>query len=184
MTHPTEPFSTPVAGSCEAFQWEISQALDERRTFSDSARAHLHTCPACAAFAEAWGEDGGLAGPLAHTPATDPAVAHRLVQAALATDAPARLERSPRGSRGWLFRAVAVLALGALGWWLMDPRVVPGPPPATARTTGASPVLAMNRQMARLEGPMAREQAALQGAAVSGFTRLREIFDRSSTVLQ
>ena len=184
MTNPTEPFPTPVAGSCEAFQWEISQALDERRSFSDSAREHLHTCPACAAFAEVWGEDGGFAGPLAHTPAPDPAVAHRLVQAALATDVPARLERSSRTSRGWLFRAVAVLALGALGWWLMDPRVVPGPPPVAAKVAGASPVLAMNRQMARLEGPMAREQAALQGAAASGFGRLRDIFDRSATVLQ
>ncbi len=184
MTNPTENFTMPAAGSCEAFQWEISQALDERRTFSTTARAHLSGCAQCAAFAEAWGDESGLTGLLAQAPAHDPAVTERLIQAALLAEAPATFVRPRRAATAPWLRWAAVLALGAIGWWLLDPQVAPTPTTITTASHGDSPALAMNRQMARLEQPLAREQAALQGAAADGFAHVRQVLDWSSNVLQ
>ena len=186
MKTPDEIFTPPDAGTCDAFQWEISQALDERREVSPAARAHLRSCPHCAAFADSWSDEGVDANRLSEAPAIDPAVTGRIVQASLAADVPARVERAPRRSGGWLFRVAAVLALGALGWWLMDPRTIAPPPSKVASTAGgkAMPVVAISRQMARLEEPLAREQSALHGAAVTGFARLREVLDKSSSALQ
>jgi hypothetical protein len=186
MNTPDEIFTPSAAGTCDAFQWEISQALDESRLFSSAVREHLQTCPHCAAFAESWSVEGVGSSPLSRAPELDSALSSRLVQAALMADVPARVERAPRRSGGWLFRVAAVLALGALGWWLMDPRTIAPPPSKVASTTGGKtiPVVAMSRQMARLEQPLGREQAALHGAAVTGFARLREVLDKSSSALQ
>ena len=184
MKTSTESFTAPPAGSCDAVQWEISQALDERRPFSTAAREHLPTCPHCAAFAEAWGAEGGLVSLLDPAPALDPATAQRMMQASLAADAPAETVRPARATSAPLLRWAAVLALGALGWWLLDPKVAPPPSGPVARNAAASPTVAMSRQMARLEQPLVREQAALQGAAVDGLARVREVLDWSSGVLQ
>ena len=182
MKNSTEDFAAPAAGSCEAFQWEISQALDERGPCNSSTQEHLQTCPHCSTFAENWGLAGTLAGLLAQPPVSQPALAERIIQTALVASEPAIAERPRRSTDAPWLRWAAVLAMGTLGWWLLDPKTTP--PSAPATTGSVSPTLAMNRQAARLKEPMLHEQAALQGAATDGLSRLREIFDWSAGVLQ
>ena len=174
MIEPNESISF-AAGTCEAHQWEASQALDERRTPSAETTRHLATCAECARFARLWRDGAGLAA----APAEQPALTQRVV------DALRHEEPAPAKFRVPLARVAAVLALAALGWWLLDPRV--SPPPAKAghgsAAVAGAPAQALARQIARVEEPFGREKVALHTAMIGGVQQVRDAFTWSAGAL-
>jgi hypothetical protein len=181
MTDPNEPVFT---NACEAMQWEISQALDERRPLPENASLHIASCPECAHFARLWRDGGGPAAALGREPVFDPALCQRVLDRTLrgGVSAPRIATLSTH-----LTRWAAVGAFAALSWWLLDPRegsprVRRAPRPEAPRL--ASPSISLDRQLARIEQRGDREKEVLRNAMIDGTARFRDVLAWSSEALE
>jgi hypothetical protein len=173
-----DPFRAELEG-CEAVQMRISEAADEGPALPEPIEAHLQTCPACARFAQLWLEPGAapvreLSEPV---PASASADLRGRVLASVTHDhsrnavVPFPVQTKPRAWWHSFGKLAAALAVGALAWWMLNPKVVEKPEEQAVASFGSNSLL---HTVALAEKPMHHEKEALHRAALRGGKRLHE----------
>ncbi len=173
-----DPFLTEPEG-CEAMQMRISEAADEGHSLPDAIETHLQTCPACARFARLWLEPGAapvreLAEPVSVSVNADlrvrvlASVAHDHSRNAVVSFPAQSLPRPWWRNLGKL---AAVLAVGALAWWMLNPKIVEKSDHETVASFSSNSLF---HTVALAEKPMHHEKEALHRAALRGGKRLHE----------
>jgi len=168
-----------VTEGCDAIQWRISECADERLQLPGDIKTHVDSCEECAGFARAWFiREAGPARDLEASSTEAPSELRQRIVAevtSLLSDAVIPFP-APRKSVRWssvLARIAAVLAIGGLAFWLLDPHVTQREPVRSTATARIDPNTLL-RNVAAIERPMTREKKALREAALDGADQLRD----------